>query len=259
MRPLLEHYARAFKGIEMKLFRKSILFLAIAFLGCFDLAVSQEEPIGRSGPVVSSGAADIGGAFSLTDQNGDLVTHEDIKGKPHIIYFGFAYCPDVCPFDLQRLGAALAKADPEGEKFRPVFITIDPERDTVSQLKLYVGSNGFPKNLIGLTGSQSRIDEAKAAYKVYAQKMPDPDSSAGYNFNHSNLIYFMDKDGKFIEFFSDQQSVDFIANRLSAYADKGGRLKKYLLVATLVFLSLVFVLLGRMGKNAIKSGDAPEA
>ncbi len=215
----------------------------------------QDGPVGRSGKIVSSGTADIGGAFELTDQNGERVNQEDLKGKPHIIYFGFGYCPDVCPFDLQRLGAALAKADPDGKTFRPVFITVDPQRDTAAQLKQYVNSNGFPKGLMGLTGTPGEIDQAKAAYKVYAQKMPDPENTAGYTFNHSNLIYLMDKDGQFVEFFSDQQSVGFIANRLSSYAGKSGRLKKYLLVATLIFLSLVFVLLGRMGRNALKAGD----
>jgi len=242
----------------MLLRRNTVLMLIIlsglAWLAATP-AAAQDEPVGRSGQIVSSGKADIGGPFELTDHNGDRVNHEDLKGKPHIIYFGFGYCPDVCPFDLQRLGAALAKADPEGDKFRPVFITVDPERDTTEQLKLYVKSNGFPKGLMGLTGTQSEIDQAKAAYKVYAQKMPDPENSSGYTFNHSNLIYLMDKDGEFVEFYSDQQSVDFVAQSLSAYAGKGGRLKKYLMVATLVFVSLVFLLLGRMGRNAIKAGD----
>ncbi len=229
-----------------------VLMLSL-FIGATSLA--QDDPVGRSGKIVSSGTADIGGAFELTNQHGERINHEDLKGKPHIVYFGFGYCPDVCPFDLQRLGAALDKADPEGQNFRPVFITVDPERDTVEQLKLYVKSNGFPKGLMGLTGTQGEIDQAKAAYKVYAQKMPDPDNTAGYTFNHSNLIYLMDKDGQFVEFFSDQQSVDFIAKRLSSYARKGDRLKRYLLVATLVFLSLVFILLGRMGRNAIKAGE----
>lgn len=234
-----------------------IQMFAIIFtlIGMTVPAFGQDDSVGRSGEVVSSGNADIGGSFKLTNQYGEQVTAEDIKGKPHIVYFGFAYCPDVCPLDLQRLGAALAKADPDGDVFRPVFITIDPERDTVERLKLYADSNSFPKGLIALTGSKGAIDEAKVAYKVYAQKVADADSTAGYRFDHSNLIYFMDKDGNFIEFFSSQQSVDFIAKKLSAYADKGGNLKKYLLVATLIFLSLVFILLGRMGRNALKGGD----
>ncbi len=237
----------------MRIIRALAIFLTLMF-GVVP-TFAQDDSVGRSGEVVSSGNADIGGSFTLTNQFGEQVTAEDIKGKPHIIYFGFAYCPDVCPLDLQRLGAALAKADPDGDTFRPVFITIDPERDTVEQLKLYAASNSFPKNLIALTGSQGAIDEAKAGYKVYAQKVVDTDSTAGYRFDHSNLIYFMDRDGNFIEFFSAQQSVDFIAGRLSAHADRGSNLKRYILVACIVFLSLVFILLGRMGRNAIKGGE----
>lgn len=240
--------------LRLKLYLMLLASLLLVSLLITVPAVAQDDPVGRSGPIVSSGKADIGGAFELTDQHGERVTQEDLKGKPHIMYFGFGYCPDVCPFDLQRLGAALAKADPDGKAFRAVFVTVDPERDTVEKLKQYVNSNGFPKGLIGLTGTQAEIDQIKAAYKVYAQKMPDPENSVGYTFNHSNLIYLMDTEGEFVEFFSDQQSVDFIADRLSSYAGKGDRLKKYLLVATLVFLSLVFILLGRMGRNAIKAG-----
>jgi len=232
-----------------------ILSMILSLTAVSGLSYGQDEPVGRSGPIVTSGTADIGGAFTLTDHNGDRVTHEDLKGKPHILYFGFAYCPDVCPFDLQRLGAALKKADPEGEIFRPVFITVDPERDTVEALSAYVTSNGLPKGLTGLTGTPAEIAQAKAAYKVYAQKMPDPENTAGYTFNHSNLIYLMDKDGKFAELFDSEQSVDYVAERLQSYNSKPGRLRKALLVACLVFLSLVFILIGRMGKNALKTPE----
>lgn len=231
------------------------IFLCLCLMA--GTSFGQDEPVARSGQVVTSGEADVGGAFVLTDHNGDRVTHEDLKGKPQLIYFGFGYCPDVCPFDLQRLGAALAKADPKGEIYRPVFITIDPERDTVESLSLYVASNGFPKGLIGLTGTQAEIDIAKIAYKAYAQKTPDAENAAGYTFNHSNLIYLMDKEGKFVELFSSSQSVDTIAKRLSSYQGKSGRLKKALLVATLIFVSLVFILLGRMGRNALKTTEPP--
>ena len=244
----------------MNSIQRAGLLVLLALATVFAPVHSQDEPVARSGQVVTSGEADIGGSFKLTDHNGDGVTHEDLKGKPQLIYFGFAFCPDVCPFDLQRLGAALAKADPTGDNYRPVFITVDPERDTVEHLNLYVASNGFPKGLIGLTGTPEEIDRAKSAYKAYAQKMPDPESAAEYTFNHSNLIYLMDKDGKFVELFSGQQSVDFIAKRLSAYHSKPSRLKKALLVATLIFVSLAFILLGRMGRNALKSSEeTPQA
>ena len=206
-------------------------------------ASAQSERVGQSGPVVSVGKGSIGGPFSLIDQNGERITQEDLKGKPHLVYFGFTFCPDVCPVDMQRLGAALAIADPDGTVFRPVFITIDPERDTPEKLASYVQSNSFPKGLIGLTGTQDEIDVALKAYKGYAQKMADPDNSFGYTFNHTNQIYLMDREGEFVEAYTSRESVDFIAERLTAHTNKGSQLKKYLLLACLVFISLVFVLI----------------
>jgi len=261
MRAGLRHETLLDENQKMtKVFRLRIVSKITALIVCLTClliipAAAQDEPVGRSGPIVTSGEASIGGAFELIDQNGETVTHEDLKGKPHILYFGFAFCPDVCPFELQRLGAALAKADPDGSFFRPVFITIDPERDTVKQLSAYVTSNGFPKGLIGLTGSMAQINRAKGAYKVYSQKVPDPVSAASYTFNHSNLIYLMDSEGGFVEFFSDQQSVDYLAQRLSKYKGAPGRTKKLILVATVIFLSVVFILIGRMGKNALKQPE----
>jgi len=234
-----------------------IISLAVMLAGFLN-ANAQSEPVGRSGPVVTSDETALGGPFELIDQHGETVTHEDLKGKPHLMYFGFGYCPDVCPLDMQRLGAALAKADPGGDFFRPVFITVDPERDTVERLKLYAQSNGFAKGLITLTGSQAKIDQAKAAYKVYAQKRPDPVSAAEYTFDHSNFIYLMDKEGGYVELYSSTESVEMIANRLSAYkSDHSGGTKKAILIAFLVFGSFVFFIIGRMGRNALKGGDAP--
>ncbi len=234
-------------------FLSIILITVTLMLG--SIAHAQTERVGQSGPIKSTGTADIGGAFELTDHNGERFTHEDLKGKPHLVYFGFTYCPDVCPVDMQRLGAALAKADPEGEVFRSVFITIDPERDTVEQLSQYVTSNSFPKNLRGLTGPQADIDRVVRAYKGFAQKMADDTNSAGYTFNHTNQIYLMDRNGDYVESFTSRESVDFIAERLEAHASQGSNLKKYIFIACLVFLSLVFLLIGRMGKNALKAGD----
>lgn len=218
-------------------------------------AHAQTERVGQSGQIKSSGKADIGGSFTLTDHNGERFTDEDLKGKPHLVYFGFSYCPDVCPVDLQRLGAALAKVDPDGEIFRTVFITIDPERDTAEQLAAYVNSNSFPKGLRGLTGTQAEIDKVVLAYKAYAQKMADETNSFGYTFNHTNQIYLMDRNGDYLESFTNRERVDFIADRLSAHAGKGRQLKKYIFIACLAFLSIVFLLIGRMGKNALKAGE----
>lgn len=239
----------------MRLLILFVITIGLSLLSAPSYAQSEIERVGRSGPVTSSGTPDIGGPFSLINQNGETVTQEDLKGKPHLIYFGFAYCPDVCPVDLQRLGAALKIADPQGDIFRPVFITIDPERDTAETLAAYVNSNSFPKGLMGLTGPRPEIEKTIRNYKGYAAKVVDEDNSAGYTFDHTNVIHLMDREGKWVESYTTRESVDDIAGRLSAYASKGSRLKKALLIACLVFLSVVFLIIGRMGKNALKTGD----
>lgn len=165
------------------------------------------EPTAKVGRTVTSGAADIGGAYTLINQDGVAVTEADFTGKPQLIYFGFSYCPDICPTALQKMGAVQAQVDPEGDKLNYLFISVDPQRDTPESLKLYVTANGFPEGMVGLTGTQAQIDTAKAAYKVYSQTVPTPDSAAAYTVDHSDIIYLMDKDGKFAEFFFGKTTV----------------------------------------------------
>ena len=169
-----------------------------------------EEGPARSGAVVATGTADIGGPFELVNQNGELVTQETIKGKPQLIYFGFSYCPDVCPLALQQMGAALEVVDRKGTYFQPIFISVDPERDTPEILKVYVENNGFPKNLIGLTGTTEQVEAAKLSYKIYSQKVSDPDSAAEYTIDHVSLIFLMDKEGKFANVFTHNSTTEDI-------------------------------------------------
>jgi len=149
------------------------------------------------------------------------VTEATALGKPQLIYFGFSYCPDICPTALQKMGAAQVRIDPKGDKLNYIFISVDPERDTPESLKLYVTANGFPKSLIGLTGSQDQIEAVKSAYKVYSQKVPTPDSAAEYTVDHSDIIYLMDKEGKFVEVFIGRNSVPEIAERIRTHLKTG--------------------------------------
>ena len=121
----------------------------------------------QSGQVTAhSGTAAIGGAFTLVDHTGKTVTNKDFLGKPQLIYFGFADCPDVCPTALQQMGAALALAGDAATLYQPIFITVDYERDTPEKMAQYVTANGFPKGLVGLTGTKEQVDVAKKAFKV---------------------------------------------------------------------------------------------
>ena len=115
------------------------------------------------------------------------------------------------------MGAALEQVDPDGEIYTPIFISVDPERDTPDSLKLYVTANGFPKNLMGLTGTLEQVEAAKTAYKVYSQKVADPGSSADYMVDHASLIFLMDKGGKFVDVFTHTTPVSELSARLKVY------------------------------------------
>ncbi len=201
------------------MFRSLILGLVLS--GTFVLGACNPQQTAQSGQVTVTGTAQIGGPFELLDQDGNVVTEKDILGKPQLIYFGFSYCPDVCPLALQQMGAAQARVDPEGTFFQPIFFSVDPERDTPESLKLYVTANGFPDNLMGLTGTAEQVEVAKKAYKIYAQKAPDPDLTGGYTVDHVSLIYLMDASGNFVDVFTHNSTVDDISKRLAAFKKSG--------------------------------------
>jgi len=146
----------------------------------------------------------IGGPFALIDHTGILRTDEDFRGKLLLIYFGFSYCPDVCPTDLQQIGLAVDGLGARADAVQPLFITLDPERDTAAHPADYVPS--FHPRLIGLTGSAEQIRRIALAYKVYYVKYP-PDSS-DYVIDHSAFIYLVDKTGKYIGFFPPGTTAD---------------------------------------------------
>ena len=179
-----------------------------------------EQPTARSGKVVVSGAANIGGPYTLVNHEGETVTEASFYGRPQLIYFGFSFCPDVCPLALQQMGQALAEVDPDGSVIQPIFISVDPERDTPESLAQYVSANGFPKGLIGLTGSLEQVDAAKAAYKVYSAKVEDPSMTGGYTVDHANLVFLMDEKGKFADVFTHNTTTADMIARLKDYTKK---------------------------------------
>ncbi len=152
--------------------------------------------------------------FELIDQSGRLMRDEDLKGRVAIVYFGFATCPDVCPLALGRLSAALNELTPaEQEKIVPLFITVDPDRDTPEKIAAYIA---FDQRLIGLTGDHAAIDKAKAGFKVYAEPEPVDDPKIGYTMNHSSLFYLVDKDGGLRYALQDTLTPVEIANAVRA-------------------------------------------
>jgi protein SCO1/2 len=137
-------------------------------------------------------AADIGGPFTLTDQDGKTVTDADYAGQWKLVFFGFTSCPEVCPTTLNRIALTLKALGPLGDKLHPLFITVDPERDTPEVMKSY--TQAFDKRITGLTGTPAQIDAVVKAYRAFYQKVPQGND---YTMDHSTLIYVMRPDGKY--------------------------------------------------------------
>ena len=165
-----------------------------------------------NGPI-SMGQALIGGPFSLTDQNGRRVSDKDFLGKYMLVFFGYTYCPDVCPTELQVMTEALGQMGAKGDTIQPIFISFDPERDTPETLKAYVGN--FSPRLIGLTGSADDIAAAAKAYRVYYSKV-EKGAANDYLMDHSTIIYLMGPDGKFIKHFIYSTDAKALAEALTA-------------------------------------------
>ena len=145
---------------------------------------------GRDG----SASATIGGSFTLTDQDGKIVTDADFKGKPMLVFFGYTHCPDVCPTTLFDVSEVLRALGSDADKTQALFITIDPERDTAPVMKDYLSS--FDPHLRGLTGTVDAITSAEKVYRVYAKKVPGENGE--YAMDHTALVYLMDKKGQFV-------------------------------------------------------------
>ena len=156
------------------------------------------------GKVITTGSIDVGGPFTLTDQHGKRVSSSDFRGRYQLVYFGYSMCPDVCPTTLAVMADALTKVDPVGQKIVPIFITIDPERDTPKVLDTYM--KAFGDQFVGLTGTPTEITAVEKEYKVYAKKAPLDESKGiggGYGMDHSSVMYLMGPDGKIISFYDE--------------------------------------------------------
>lgn len=173
------------------------------------LVPGARERLLPGGGMPSLGQALVGGPFQLVDHNGKRVSDTDFRGRYMLVFFGFTFCPDVCPTALQVSSTALDKLGDKARRVVPIFISVDPERDTPEQLKSYVSS--FHPSLIGLTGTLEEITAVARAYRVYYRKVKDEKSSAGYTMDHTSIVYLMGPDGKFITHFTHTTSVDAMA------------------------------------------------
>jgi protein SCO1/2 len=180
-----------------------ILFLLAAALGAGALLWREADSVPHPGRVISIGQAYIGGPFHLIDQEGRKVSDTDFRGRYMLIYFGYSFCPDVCPTTLGVMAAALDKMGAASQKVVPIFITVDPARDTPKVLKPYMAA--FGPRFVGLTGDSAAIAQAEKKFHVYARKQPlDPaKAGGGYAMDHSSVIYLMGPDGKLVNYYDE--------------------------------------------------------
>jgi cytochrome oxidase Cu insertion factor (SCO1/SenC/PrrC family) len=160
------------------------------------------------------GRSPVGGPFELTDHGGRRRTDREFRGRLLVIYFGYTTCPDICPTDLQSIALAVDRLGAAGDAVQPLFITIDPERDTVAHLADYVPL--FHPRLIGLTGTAADIRKVALAYKVFFAKVDAPDRS-DYAIDHTGFIYLVGKDGQYLGFLPAGTPPDRLAEAIRAH------------------------------------------
>lgn len=168
-------------------------------------------------PVETTGDALIGGPFSLVDQTGKPVTDQEFRGRYMLVFFGFTHCPDICPAELQVIAESLAELGPKAAEVVPVFITLDPERDTPEVMAAYV--KNFGQNFVALTGTTAEIAAAAKVYRVSFSKFEykDKDNQSGYSIDHSTLVYLMDENGAYLTHFSYGTSATKMTETMRRY------------------------------------------
>ena len=192
--------------------RRLIGPLVCLVLGVALLAVTAFVALREQRPGAPAASA-VGGAFALIDHDGKAITHQDLVGRPHLIFFGFTHCPDVCPTAAMEISQVFEALGPDA-KVRALFVTVDPERDTAPVLKDYLSN--FDRRLVGVTGPRENIDAALKGFRVYARKVPGSDPT-NYSMDHSALVYLMDKQGRFVGGFNLRRSAQDAARDLRRY------------------------------------------
>ncbi len=172
----------------------------------------------QAGAVRPSAEAGVGGDFHMIDQDGRPVDQSILNGRWSAVFFGYTYCPDVCPATLQALGQAARRLGAKAANLQVVFVTVDPERDTPQTLKAYVDAQAIPVRTVGLTGSLAQVAAIAKAYRVYYAKVG---SGRTYTMDHTAVVYLMDPKGRFAAPLSHDMAPDRIAQEITRA--QGGR------------------------------------
>ncbi len=184
-----------------------MLILAFTLSACSSLSPQKQQQKNTTGSEL------IGGSFSMTDQNGRNVTEKNFHGKYTLVFFGFTNCPTVCPLGLSTIGRAIYHLPDEyKDSIVPIFVTIDPENDTEKVIKKYIKS--FSRKFVGLRGTIEDTDKMILNYRGYYKKIKEGDS---YTMEHSDIIYLMDKQGRYVSHFSSSRGHKVITKKLLDY------------------------------------------
>ncbi|GAB5467907.1 MAG: hypothetical protein Kilf2KO_09370 [Rhodospirillales bacterium] len=213
MRPMSDQSSLFPKSMTGRIGLVMVLFMLAGFAGF--LGYRMGDPGSQGLSVENSGRVPIGGPFTLVDTSGKTVTEKDLLGRYSMIYFGYTYCPDICPTALATVARSLDLleiVDPHSAQMvRPVFITIDPERDTQEAVASYV--EAFHPRLLGLTGTDEQVAKAAKAYRVFYQKV-HPDTATEYLMDHASSIFLMGPTGEYVGHFPHNMTPDEVARRL---------------------------------------------
>jgi protein SCO1/2 len=190
------------KSIRIALYG-AIAVLVVAGVGLY--AASSYFGANGHGGQLAMPTSLIGGPFTMTDQTGKTVTEKDFLGKPTLMFFGYTFCPDVCPTTLAEATGWLQTLGPDADKLQIVFVTVDPERDTPAKLAEYLSA--FDPRIRGLSGTPEQTKQIIKDYRVYARKVVQKDTS-DYLMDHTAAVYLMDKNGQFVGAISYQEPED---------------------------------------------------
>jgi cytochrome oxidase Cu insertion factor (SCO1/SenC/PrrC family) len=172
------------------------------------LATSLLGSCDRQCAVQGDDSALLGGAFEAVDHNNRPFSHKALEGRYQLVFFGFTSCPDVCPTELSVISTALDQLGNKAAYFQPVFVTIDPDRDTPDRMKAYL--DNFHESFVGLTGTAEQIKDLAHVYRAYYARSREPVGD-GYNMDHSSITYLMDCEGRYIRHFTHGTGPDEMA------------------------------------------------
>lgn len=211
----------------MKISTRTYAVAAVAVTGIGLLAlyaVSRSGAADKFAPcrtsVVAGGSGAIGGPFTLTDENGTQVTDKDVLSQPSLVYFGYTFCPDICPADTARNAEATDALEEMGYMVQPVFISVDPARDTPQVLKEW--TDYIHPRMLGLTGTPQEIAAVAKEYKTYF-KIPDDTTDPYYIVDHMTQTYLMLPDYGFVEFFDREVDPENMASRVACFLDAAAK------------------------------------